>query len=157
MTLNLYKNYSEDVVVSKSISNEVSVDGHLRKTSEMSITDPIFEITDFDGAFDYNYAYVEKFDRYYFIRDIQVGPTGIITIMLHVDVLMSKQSEWFENTGYIDTSMNYGNFYLYDPETPIQQNTKLTTVKQYPSIFNGYSIVMNCTGTTVVKESSNGN
>ena len=145
MKLILYKNYSEDIVVSKNIGDAIEIDGYIRDTSGVSISDPVFEVQRGIGIINYNYAYVEEFDRYYFIQNIDVGVNGLITLFMHVDVLMSKKDEWLENTGFLDTTLNYANFYLFDPNTPIQQNTQITTVKEFQTPLGGFSIIMNAT------------
>lgn len=153
MKVILYKNYSEDNVVHKNISDAIEIEGYIRDTAGVSISDPVFEVQRGIDTINYNYAYVPEFDRYYFIQDIDVSVNGIIIFFMHVDVLMSKQNEWLDNTGYLDTTLNYANFYLYDPNTPIQQNTKLTNVMQFNSPFGtGYSIVMNCTNVSKYTE-----
>ena len=69
-------------------------------------------------------------------------------------LFMSFKDEFLQNEGYIDTSLSYGNFYLNDPNLPVQQNTKITTRINYNSGFGGYSIVMNCLniGTQMIAE-----
>ena len=150
MKIKLYKNYSENHMITKQIGDVVEIDGTLR-SGNISIVNPSIEIKYFDGLFNYNYAFIPEFGRYYYINDIRTIRTGIVLINLHCDVLMSFKDEFLQNIGYIETSMNYGNFYLTDPNLPIQQNRKITTHKSYNTPFksNGGSFVMNCTNLSV--------
>ena len=68
MTLKLYKNYSDKIVVDKSITQiGQDISGTLRE--DCSIIDPVIAI---EGLSDLsvNYAYITEFGRYYYINNI---------------------------------------------------------------------------------------
>lgn len=143
MVIKLYKNYSEKNRVNKELVDETIKAGTLREDNT-SIVDPIILIAGGKEILEFNYAYIPEFDRYYYFVDTPIIVNGIVNISLHTDVLMSKKDEWLQNSGYVDASKNYGNFYLMDRNTPIQQNTHLTNVKSFDGPFGGSSIVMSC-------------
>jgi len=54
-----------------------------------------------------NYAYIEEFNRYYFIRDISQDSSGIITVQFYVDVLMSYKDEILNSIGRVTSGNSY--------------------------------------------------
>lgn len=148
MQIILYQCRAENRQVNKSemISEVANLSGTLRQKN-VSVLNPTITIAYSKDIFSCNYAYIPEFNRYYFITGFSNVVNGIVDVSMHVDVLMSFKDEFLKNNGYIDTSLNYGNFYLNDPNTPVQQNTDLFTVKQFNSPFTGSSVVMNCLNT----------
>ena len=74
------------------ITNRFTMDGTLKKsTSAMNVvidvqkTNPV--------KYNYNYMYIQEFNRFYFIDDITCVTDNIWTITASVDVLMSFQSD----------------------------------------------------------------
>lgn len=148
MDITLYRSQAEDKMVHKEelLSEVATLQGALRQKN-VSVINPVIEVAYSDELFNCNYAYIPEFKRYYYINEFSSIVNGMVAISLHVDVLMSFKDEWLQNSGYVDSSLNYGNFYLNDPNTPVQQNTDLFTVKSWTSPFTGSSIVMNCLNT----------
>lgn len=155
MIIKLYKCFSENERVDKTdtIVEVKTMEGALRQEN-VTVVNPVITLQYSSEIFKCNYAYIPEFNRYYFINDFSNIVNNIVEISLHVDVLMSFKDEWLQNAGYVDTSLNYGNFYLNDQNTPVQQNTDLFVVKQFNSPFNGSSIIMNCLNTAHKVEST---
>lgn len=149
MEIILYTCSAENRQVNKTdyITEVARLTGNLRQKN-VSVIDPVITIQYSGEIINCNYAYIPEYKRYYFINEFSNIVNGIVDISLHVDVLMSFKDEFLENDGYVDTSLNYGNFYINDTNTPVQQNTDLFVVKQFTSPFSGSSIVMNCLNTT---------
>lgn len=159
MEIKLYKNTSEDRQVNKELFDEIVLVGTIRDES-VDVLNPVITVNADTAYLDYNYAYIPSFGRYYFFSaPPSLVRTGVFQLFLHVDVLMSfkgtpeaSYSDGFlGNSGYVQTSMRYGNFYLVDGNLPIQQNTKLTNVQNFPTLFSKrdgsspYSFVINAT------------
>lgn len=143
MVIKLYKNYSDNRAINKSIKNEIKLTGTLRNT-DVSIIDPDILIEQNEKIFNYNYAYIPEFKRYYYIQNIISVRNNLLMVSMHCDVLMSFKKEFLGNNGYIDNSQKYANMYLNDSKLPVQQNTEITYQKGYYSGFSGASIIMNC-------------
>lgn len=143
MVIKLYKNYSDNRKIDKSIGNEIELTGTLRN-ADVSIVDPSILIEYNDAVFNYNYAYIPEFNRYYYIQNINSIRNNVLMLDMHCDVLMSFKNEFLGNNGYVDNSQNYANMYLTDNKLPVQQNTEITFQKGYYSGFSGASIIMNC-------------
>ena len=63
-----------------------------------SIINPVIELK--ENPIEYNYCYIEKFNRYYFISDIVYG-IGTWIVSLNVDVLASFRSDILNSSQYI--------------------------------------------------------
>ena len=100
VNVTLYRNRSEVNKLDKILENEYSVPGILRDGS--SITNPNITIEDDSSIINYNYAYIEDFNRYYFIENITSICAGLWNVQFRVDVLMSFKSEILECYATID-------------------------------------------------------
>lgn len=89
MNIALYRNNSEPNKINKNITAlNLSMSGSLRNESE--VVNPIIRIegniTSLQSA---NYAYIEAFNRYYYITEMKSIRANIVELHLHCDVLMS--------------------------------------------------------------------
>lgn len=93
--IELYTVKSAKNKLSKSLGKGKEMSGTLRK--ESSVMNPSIIIHSNDAMNDkigqYNYVYIKKFNRYYFITNIQSVRTYIWRIDLHCDVLMSYKEQ----------------------------------------------------------------
>lgn len=80
-----------------------------------SITNPIIEIGSTEKDFKpfYNYAYIEKFNRYYYITNITYD-IGYWTLILSVDVLGTYKNDILNSRQYVKRSSSQYNPYLID-------------------------------------------
>lgn len=92
------------------------------------------------SMYSYNYAYINMFERYYYISDIVYG-LGTWTISMRIDVLASYKTQIGSSSHYIERAAYEHNPFVIDSLYPIQTNQSLTIVKPdkvgdyYPSIF----------------------
>lgn len=96
MNIILYGVYDPENKVSKTLGTGKTLTGHLRESC--SVISPEVNVAYFSGHKNYNYAYIEEFGRYYYIRDM-VFDSNFIQLKLEVDVLMSFSSEIRTSTG----------------------------------------------------------
>lgn len=102
--------------------------GTLRDGS--SLLDPVILVEANDPGFHsnlYNYCYVEKFGRYYYITDIISVNYKLWEIHCHVDVLMSYSEFIKEQTAIVARQENKYNMYLDDGVFMTYQNPKIQT------------------------------
>lgn len=116
MTIKLYRNMSEEIAVTKNITDEIVYTGSLR--SESSVIDPVILI-EAANLSDYNYAWIEEFHRFYFIRNIVSVRTGLWRLTMHVDVLTTYAGYIKENNGIISRNSNVWNLYYQDDQFKI--------------------------------------
>lgn len=90
--IRIFNNISEPNRVDKSdyITQTLILDGSFRDS--VSITHPVIDIKS-KNIIDGNYIYIEEFNRYYFVRSIEIVRTGLYRMYCDVDVLMSFKTE----------------------------------------------------------------
>lgn len=137
----LYSNTSPSNKVSKDIGSPIAtLNGVLR--SGTSIIDPVIIVqTDANDVWrkSMNYAYIEAFGRYYYVTNIiavdgQIdlggafeNPYGLWELHMHVDVLMSYQSEIKAQTAIVARQEQTFNLMLDDGIFMTYQNPKIQT------------------------------
>lgn len=105
MRIKLYKVYDRENKLNKTLNNELVLTGSLK--TEVSVCSPVIMLKSNNFNFsDYNYCYIEDFDRYYFIEDIEIDALTLFEIRLREDVLMSFNSDIKNMTVQINESSN---------------------------------------------------
>ena len=105
MRIKLYKVYDRENKLNKTLNNEKVLTGSLK--NKVSVYNPVIMLKSVDFNFsDYNYCYIEDFDRYYFIEDIEIDALTLFEIRLREDVLMSFNSDIKNMTVQINESSN---------------------------------------------------
>ena len=105
MRIKLYKVYDRENKLNKTLNNEKVLTGSLK--TKVSVYNPVIMLKSVDFNFsDYNYCYIEDFDRYYFIEDIEIDALTLFEIRLREDVLMSFNSDIKNKTVQINESSN---------------------------------------------------
>lgn len=102
----LYKTDSRNNVLYKELTNELKLNGALRENTV--ITNPVITV-EISGAFDYNYAYIADFGRYYFISKVEIQRDKLFRLELRVDVLMSNSTTISGSNATVLYSQNYSN------------------------------------------------
>ena len=87
MNIDLYKNTSEENAIEKIIIDKKTIEGTLKTTIDITNFSVIFNF--FDNWNNYNYVYVEKLKRYYFVDSKRIINNSLIEYDLIEDVLMS--------------------------------------------------------------------
>lgn len=92
MTIVLYTSTAEERVLNKSgyLTQVSTLTGTLR--SGTNLVDPSI-IIELDTLPNFNYVYIQDFNRYYFVRDINNLNNKLWEIRLHCDVLFSHISD----------------------------------------------------------------
>lgn len=104
MTIKLYKCLDRKNKLNKALQNEKVITGSLKnKVSVINPTIILKRETNFNFS-DYNYCYIEEFNRYYFIQNININNLSLFEIELKEDVLMSFKSDINKMTVQINES-----------------------------------------------------
>lgn len=104
MTIKLYKCLDRKNKLNKTLQNEKIITGSLKnKVSVINPTIILKRETNFNFS-DYNYCYIEEFNRYYFIQNININNLSLFEIELKEDVLMSFKSDIKKMTVQINES-----------------------------------------------------
>lgn len=123
MNITLYKNSSPPNKVSKSLSNANEIEAvRFLEKGALDILNPtvLIQLTDdIKDIAKYNYMYIPKFSRYYYIDDINTEG-GLIRIVGRCDVLMSHKKDILKSKQYVlRQEKNNNSPYLDDNMLPI--------------------------------------
>lgn len=144
MTIKLYNNLSDKIVVDKNITQQGSdVTGTLRENC--SIIDPVVKMSAI-GTYllTSNYAYISEFGRYYYITNI-VCVGDLFEVHMHVDVLMSFRGDIRTNNAVVSRQEKNYNLYLQDGvfKTYSQPHYQ---IEQFPNGFTDFQFVFSVAG-----------
>ena len=87
MKIDLYKNTSEENAIEKVIIDKTTIEGTLKNTIDITDFSVIFNF--FEDWNNYNYVYIEKLKRYYFVESKRIINNSFVEYDLIEDVLMS--------------------------------------------------------------------
>lgn len=132
ITINLYQTTSENNMLNKVLTGEKTFNG-VFKTDTDNIN-PVIEIETTDNITQYNYCYISIFNRYYYIKNIELCTGYIFRLYLTVDVLMSHK-DGIKNLVCIvdriqDKSKSYPNLYN---ENYVNDMGNRTELKKFPN------------------------
>lgn len=97
MYINLYTCTDDSIEVNKTLTSVVE-NVTIQATESLDIINPIIVLAYNSSYLGSNYAYLSDFDRYYFIRDIQVDVGKRIVLFLDEDYLYSWKTSILEST-----------------------------------------------------------
>lgn len=87
MKIDLYKNTTEENAIEKIIVDKKTIEGTLKNTIDITNFSVIFNF--FEDWNNYNYVYIEKLKRYYFVESKRIVNNSLVEYELIEDVLMS--------------------------------------------------------------------
>lgn len=93
ISITLYNTSSDNNCINKSLGTGAMFTGTIKGSGSVDVVRP--EILIESNVYGYNYAYIDEFDRYYYITEITHERTGLSTVQLLSDPLMS-----FKNSIY---------------------------------------------------------
>ena len=141
-TVKLYQVTDDERVVHKTLRSEKSYTCTMKNETE--ILAPEINIQTTDNLSDYNYAYIERYGRYYYIKP-STTPNGFWRMTGRVDVLMSHRTELLKLSGTLKRSERIYNGYLNDPEYKALAYRKIVT-KQFPFAMTGDCFILMTVG-----------
>lgn len=110
MELRLYRTLDNENVINKNLSLIHTMNIKLKDT--VSITNPtliLSEVNDVD-YFQCNYCFLSEFNRYYFIRDVELLNNKNYRIQLEVDVLESFKEDILNSYAEISRTIKQGDY-----------------------------------------------
>ena len=125
--------------------------------NEVNVMTPVFQIETTDNLSGYNYAYIEDFGRYYFVKDIKAIRNGLWEFSLAVDVLMSYAAGILALPAVIRRNENMFNLYLNDSNYMTLNYSRIQT-KAFPRGFGDWNFILTTTGSpTGIQQENGGN
>lgn len=111
----------------------------------VDVTKPTIRISTSTNLSGFNYMYIERYGRYYYIERIETTPTGMWVLYTRCDVLMSFKSDILALDGTLTRSEVRYNGYLNDSEYKAMAYRKIVT-KQFPNAINGDCFILMTVG-----------
>ena len=145
MNVILYNNYSDNRTVSKQITPIKTISCNLKNNCNMKSPVIIVSRETLPNWINTNYAYLDTFKRYYYIKEINVMPADMLEIMLDVDVLMSFSSQIKGISCVIDRQEFLTNPYITDTELPVRSH-RVVSYKKIGNLSSSHTIVLTVTG-----------
>lgn len=108
MLLKLYNTNSETNRIKKVLTDETEFDVRLKDKS--SVVNPVLLLKS-ETYISFNYAYIPKFQRYYFVDDISVFPNKMYLLTLRCDVLTSFKDDILKSYARIVEQTNSNAYY----------------------------------------------
>lgn len=132
--INLYKNSAEPNKVDKTaeLSTVGTISGVLRQ--ECSLIDPEI-IIQYDKPPDFNYCYIAKFGRYYYVENIVSMRQNLWRVRLRCDVLMTYKTQILNLTARIARQQYTYSYRQIDSEIPFTNDPEIT-VQDIPNNLN---------------------
>lgn len=124
MTIKLYNNSSPKKTIGKTLTLVDTLTGSLRAECDMLNPSIVIEHS---GVINANYAKIEEFNRYYFIKTITSVRQDLWRVEMHEDVRESWGASIKQNRAIIERASGYYNLYLKDSMLPLEQDTFTTT------------------------------
>lgn len=156
MTINLYSNVSEPIIVDKVIISITSLEGALRNESPISEPTILIECDDVavSNLIRANYAQIPEFGRYYYIQECTQIRNHLWMLDLKCDVLKSFQQFILLSMAIVDQTTDEGiervNDYMADDSFVTTVKDK-TDIVQFPDGFSSspHYILITAGGTAV--------
>ena len=149
MEVRLYRCADLEEIVNKEIQFVETVTGDVREEIELFENLVIrVEVNTLSNA---NYAYIDFYERYFFITKSDSICEGIYDLHLQSDVLMSFPEYFDEWEGIVKRQENKYNLLLNDNSFKIYQNP-IVIQKTFPNGFSGQEYVLLCGGIPIEVE-----
>lgn len=127
MKIDLYKNTSEENAIEKIIVDKKTIEGTLKTTIDITDFSVIFNF--FEEWNNYNYVYIEKLKRYYFVESKRIVNNSLVEYDLIEDVLMSFKD-----------LIRQQNILLTESETAFNGSKNNYTAENKLTIANSYEM-----------------
>ena len=125
MTITLYNNLSNKKTINKTIV-KISDVTNVRLKENVTILNPVLQLSLTPDIISCNYVYIPDFSRYYFKGDVEFVTNDVVNVYLSVDPLFSFATNIMNSNVTAIRSTNHYDRYLYDN----RQASLLTTIKQ---------------------------
>lgn len=122
MIIKAYNTESSVNTINKDIDFIADID--VKFKDEVNIYNPTI-VLKYNELIDFNYIYIDKFKRYYFIEDIEVFPNKIYSLSLKCDVLMSFKEDILNSYGNITSQTNYNDYYNFNYSSEVRKETNI--------------------------------
>ena len=144
MEIHLYTISDDKTKIDKTLGTAKTYSNCTIK-EQVSVQDPVIRIQTNDNLSGINYAYIERYGRYYFVNKVETTPNNMWQLTLHSDVLMSRKAEIRNLKGTVTRSETLFNAYLLDPSYKGLSYRNIVT-KSFPAGVNNDTCILMTVG-----------
>lgn len=127
MKIDLYKNTTEENAIEKILVDKKTIEGTLKTTIDITDFSVIFNF--FGDWNNYNYVYIEKLKRFYFVESKRIINNSLVEYDLIEDVLMSFKD-----------LIRQQNILLTESETAFNGSKNSYTAENKLTVANSYEM-----------------
>lgn len=139
MKITLYNTKSPYNCINKNLTNSTDFEVKLKDTT--SISNPTILLNTSLDLSNYNYCFIPKFKRYYFLTDITIQRQNLFIINLDIDVLESYKNDILNSVAYISQTIDSNPYYNRDYETEIRKQCSIYKSSMTNEINNNIIMV----------------
>ena len=147
MEIKLYITEDADTVMNKDLTLIATFDIQMRDTQNVSA--PILILGEIEGVDlkAINYAYIDEFKRYYFIRTITVGQNNIYTLAMECDVIETYKEDILNSSALISRRVAAGDY--GDMAVSSEVRKEVEVFKSSRGFNENKTIILSTVGTEV--------
>ena len=147
MEIKLYITEDSDTVMNKDLTLIATFDIQMRDTQNVSA--PILILGEIAGVDlkTVNYAYIDEFKRYYFIRTITVGQNNIYTLTMECDVIETYREDILNSSALISRRVAAGDY--GDMAVSSEVRKEVEVFKSSRGFNENKTIILSTVGTEV--------
>lgn len=144
-TIKLYKYSGETNRLDKTsrLSNETVFTGSARESIDKMHVSVLLQVANIPEL---NYAYIQEFNRYYFIDSITMEKNNMCRVDMSTDVLMSHKTDIKSCAGIVSRNENLFNSRLIDDELRFLGYKEINTISFGGSVKNTESYILAVNG-----------
>lgn len=142
MTISFYKNNEPYYKLSKTLENPTDIECLLKSSTD--VINPTLTLKR-NGVCDFNYCYIPKLKRYYFIVSQNIIRNELLELRLKEDVLMSFKSDILNGTAKLVFGESYNKMNC-QIDTEFIYNLKKIDFEVNPYKENGQNIMIVTSG-----------
>jgi len=144
MELKLYQTLDNENVINKSLTLIHTL--NIKMKTRNSIVSPIIVLSN-AGNKDYtncNYCHIDTFNRFYFIRDIEILNDTNVQLSLECDVLESFKNDILNSSAEINRALKKGDYVNVNDATDLRKEIDIFESNQ--SFTEGKNIILSTIG-----------
>ena len=144
ITIKLYNIDDDNEKIQKSLGTATEFSNcTIKETTD--VTRPVVRIQTSTNLSHFNYMYIDRYSRYYYIERIETTPTGMWVLHTRCDVLKTYASQILALDGTITRSETLWNTYLNDPQYKALAYRKIVT-KKFPNAVSDDTFILMTVG-----------
>lgn len=138
MTITFYQTSDDAKMLDKTLTQIAAyTNATIRAADGISILNPVVQIADMNATlYGANYAHIQEYGRYYFIRNVRDLRTGLIEFSLFCDVLSTYKDGIRNLEAIIARQETEFNLYLPDEAFKAYAYPKIVQ-KKFPNTLGG--------------------